>query len=94
MKKESILKEIAKCDELRELPQLGYAEVLASCFIINSFPEGNSYIDSTKASSLPEYSKDNAFIYFSLPIHPQPNCDSGCGLLGDEVNNGRWKNWK
>ena len=68
-----------------ELPQLGVAEVLASCFIVKRFPEGKSYINSTKASSLPEYPKDNAFIYFPMPIHPQPNQNSGCGLLGNEV---------
>ena len=72
-------------DRLGELPQLGDAEVLASCFIVNCFLERKSYIDSTKASSLPEYSKNTAFIYFSMPIHLYPNCYSGYRLLGDEV---------
>ena len=70
---------------IRELPQLGVAEVLASCFIVKCFPEGESYINSTKASSLPEQIRNNLFIYFSMPIHLYPNCDSGYRLLGDGV---------
>ena len=81
-------------DRLGELPQLGDAEVLASCFIVKCFLERKSYINSTKASSLPEYSKNKPLIYFSMPIHLLPKSEiSRWRPFGDDVKNSKYLNF-